>query len=160
MLAEIFWIDESLAIMPRPRGNEWLEDEILSLKNFGAGVIVSLLETHEIIELELDKEQLFCEQNDLIFLNFPIVDRQTPASFEATLAFTEKLKDLIDEKHKVAIHCRQGVGRSSLIAACVLVLREGLCENVFERISTARGCRVPDTPEQVDWVKLFAQRFL
>jgi hypothetical protein len=28
----------------------------------------------------------------------------------------------------------------------------------FEKIIKARGCAVPDTKEQVDWVKFFAQK--
>src|ERR1700759_4273589 len=100
--------------MPRPRGNEWLEDEIISLKNFGVGVIVSLLESGEITELELDKERIYCERNEIVFLNFPIIDRYVPASFEETLSLAGKLKDFIDKKKKVAVHCRQGIGRSSL----------------------------------------------
>ena len=51
MRAEIFGITDSLATMPRLRGNDWLEDEIISYKNYGVEVIVSLLETDEIIEL-------------------------------------------------------------------------------------------------------------
>ena len=159
MRAEIFGINDFLAIMPRPRGNEGLEDEIISLKSFGVKAIVSLLEPGEIIELELDMEPVFCERNEIIFLNFPIADRQVPASFEETLTLVKKLSDFIDAGKKVAIHCRQGVGRSSLIAACVLVFQGASSKNVFERIAKARSCQVPDTNEQIDWVALFANKF-
>lgn len=146
--------------MPRPRGNDWLEDEIISYKKFGVDVVVSLLEIDEIIELELKKERSFCEQHEIEFLNFPISDYQTPDSFEETLDFVTKLNGFILENKRVAIHCRQGIGRTSLIAACVLILQGVEVGKVFELISEKRNRKVPDTQKQIDWVKQFAQRIL
>lgn len=146
--------------MPRPRGNDWLEDEIVSYKNYGVDVVVSLLETDEIFELEIENEQFYCEANGVIFLNFPIGDRQTPQSFEETHRFIKKLNDFVEEGKKVAIHCRQGIGRASLIAACVLTLRGFSIKNAFGKIIEKRGCEVPDTKEQSDWVKNFAEKIM
>lgn len=160
MIAEIFWITDSLATMPRPRGNDWLEDEIKSYKNFGVDVIVSLLENDEIIELELEEERNFCQQNEIEFLSFPIRDYQIPEDFKETLNFTQKLNQLIIENKRIAIHCRQGIGRSSLIASCVLILQGIEFEKVFNLITEKRGRKVPDTQEQVDWVKKFSEEFL
>lgn len=92
MLAEIYPITESLAIMPRPRGNDWLEDEILSYKNSGVDVVVSLLEQSEIYELEIEREEFFCNESEIIFLSFSIADRQTPESFEDILKLVKKLQ--------------------------------------------------------------------
>ena len=150
MLAEIYWITDYLATMPRPRGNDWLEDEIISYKKSGVDIVVSLLEQDEIYELEIEK--------GIIFLNYPIGDRQTPKSFTETLEFVRKLQNFITQGKKVAIHCRQGIGRASLIAVSVLVLQGYLVENAFEKIIEFRGCQVPDTQEQIDWVKSFAQK--
>jgi hypothetical protein len=63
MLAEIYWITDSLAIMPRPRGNDWLEDEIISYRNYGVDIVVSLLESSEIYELEIEKEEFWCKES-------------------------------------------------------------------------------------------------
>ena len=61
MKADIYWIDQlaphRLAIMPRPRGGDWLEDEIRSLRLEGVDVLVSLLTETEARELELDSER-------------------------------------------------------------------------------------------------------
>jgi len=47
MKAEIYWISGvergRLAILPRPRCGDWLEDEIGSLRLAGIGCLVSLL---------------------------------------------------------------------------------------------------------------------
>lgn len=160
MRAEIFWINDSLAVMPRPRGNDWLEDEIISYKHFGVDVIVSLLVNHETIELELESEQIFCEKHKIEFFSFPIADRDTPLYFENTIEFVKMLNDFIFDGKRIAIHCRQGIGRASLIASCVLVLQNMSAEDAFRQIEISRTCKVPDTPEQIDWVKAFANKLL
>jgi protein-tyrosine phosphatase len=55
------------------------------------------------------------------------------------------------------VHCRQGIGRSSLVAACVLVISGESPQSAFEHIERARGRSVPDTAEQKEWVTSFAR---
>jgi protein-tyrosine phosphatase len=160
MRAEIFWITNSLATMPRPRGNDWLEDEIIFYKNYGIDIIVSLLENHEIIELELENERIYCEKHNITFFSFPIADRNTPLYFENTLSFVKSLNDFITNGKRIAIHCRQGIGRASLIASCVLVLQNMTVETAFQQIEMARMCKVPDTQEQIDWVTKFLNKLI
>jgi hypothetical protein len=53
----------------------------------------------------------------------------------------------------VVIHCRMGIGRSSIIAASVL-LRVGVkADNIIDNISKIRGLKVPDTDRQLQWLK-------
>jgi hypothetical protein len=47
----------SLAIMPRPRAGDWLEDEVSSWQRAGVRTVVSLLEVQEIAELGLGDER-------------------------------------------------------------------------------------------------------
>ncbi|MBS1794605.1 MAG: dual specificity protein phosphatase family protein [Acidobacteria bacterium] len=157
MLAEIYWITENLAIMPHPRGNDWLEDEIECYRNFGVGVVVSLLERAEAYELGILREDFWCGQKNVEFINFPIVDRQVPAYFEETVNFVKALQSKIEEGQKIAIHCRQGAGRPAMIAAAILVLQGLSTAEAFDKIAAARGCDVPDTEEQREWVESFAR---
>ncbi len=57
----------------------------------------------------------------------------------------------------MVIHCRQGIGRASLMAACVLLLHGAGADEAFKRIEEARGRPVPDTPEQRAWVARLAE---
>ncbi len=161
MRVTVHWIDgiESgrLGIMPRPRGGDWLEDEIHSLKMWGVGAVVSLLGQDEITELDIAEEKSLCEANGIAYLSFPIRDRSVPLSKQDALAFARKLVKLLQDGMSVVIHCRQGVGRSALVAACVLVLGGVSVDEVFEKIENARGCSVPDTEEQREWVRRFAE---
>lgn len=161
MRVRIHWIDGvtfgRVGIMPRPRGGDWLEDEVRSLCASGVDVVVSLLEREEITELDVVNEQAFCETNGIRFLSFPIKDRGVPPLNRETVDFIRMLAEILSEGKTVVIHCRQGVGRSALIAASVLVVK-GLDVNLaFERVAAARGCPVPDTQEQREWVDKFAR---
>lgn len=153
MQAEIYWIPGvRLAIMPRPRGGDWLEDEIDSLKQAGVNVLLSLLDEEEVEELDLAREEACCQASGIDFLSFPIVDRGVPESRRKTLALAEQLQERLKQGAGVAIHCRQGMGRSAVIAACILCQQGESWERAFQRIAEARGCAVPDTDEQRDWL--------
>lgn len=157
MKPEMYWIDEQLAILMRPRGGEWLTDEIRDWKHDGLNVIVSLLAANEVTELRLTKEATACQAAGLTFISYPIVDFGVPEHLLDTIKLAESLTALRAEGKKIGIHCRQGLGRSPLIAACVLV-REGLApETVWEGISAVRGTRVPETEEQRGWLNRFAE---
>jgi protein-tyrosine phosphatase len=162
MRAEIYWVENDLgvriAVMPRPRGGDWLEDEIRSLREAGADVLVSLLTTAEVTELNLAEEPDHCQSCGVEFLSFPILDREVPPLDHRTAQFIGRLASLLDEGQAVAIHCRAGIGRASLIAASVLTLRGVAANRALDQIALARKCSVPDTSEQRAWVAAFAER--
>ena len=157
MRTMVYWIEGPwsgrLAIVPRPRGGDWLEEEVRSWKEAGLDVVVSLLTQDENIELELNQEEFLCQAQDIQFYAYPIQDRVPPASRKATTELVQKLERVLESGKSVAVHCRQGIGRSSLIAALLLV-SEGI-DSAFAlaRISQERGRTVPDTIEQSNWIK-------
>jgi protein-tyrosine phosphatase len=164
MQAEIYWIAHipkgRLAVLPRPRGGYWLEDEVRSLRAAGVDVLVSLLTGEEVAELDLAAEATCCAAAGVDFVSFPFADCGVPTLEAETLALVRRLAILVSGGKGVAVHCRQGVGRSALVAACVLVSLGERPETAFERIARARGCPVPDTAEQRAWVLRFTDRHL
>jgi protein-tyrosine phosphatase len=164
MRSELYWIEGPwpgrLAIMPRPRGGDWLEEEIASWQHMGIDVVVSTLTKEEIAELDLAGEQEACIAGKIVFIAFPIEDRSTPPSRKATLELVHRLEQELALGKKIAIHCRQGVGRSALLAACVLTAKGVDPASAWERIAFVRGCTVPDTSEQREWVMRFARDML
>ena len=79
-----FWIKRDglrLAITPRPRGYDWLVDDIRLLKRAGVDVLVSALTPYETEDMGLLEERQCCQNYGLEFLSFPIEDRSVPASF-------------------------------------------------------------------------------
>ncbi len=142
--------------MPRPRGGDWLDGDIQSLAKAGVNVVVSLLTADEVAEFELQDEERPCGESGLRFIFFPIPDRGVPFSTaEAGCTIDLILGELWAWK-AVAIHCRMGIGRSALIAACLLKSQGIGVDEAFAIISRARGFLVPDTEEQREWVKGFA----
>ena len=160
MNTEYYWIEGPwkgrLAIVPRPRGGDWLEDEIDSWHEAGLDTIVSLLTPPEIEEFDLDLEEELSRAQDIEFISFPIPDREVPTSREASIALAHKLEAALASGKGVGLHCRQGIGRSSVLAACVLIASGENPAEAFERIGKARGRPVPDTVEQKEWVKTLA----
>lgn len=156
-----YWIETDscrLAILPRPRGWDWLPDDIAAARRDGVEVIVSALTEAENQELGLTEEARYCKESAIEFLSFPIEDRSLPDSESGLDAFIDSMNEWVKRGKSIAIHCRAGIGRSSMLSACLLV-RQGLSsESAFQKTQAARGCVVPDTPEQRDWVESFASR--
>lgn len=69
----------------------------------------------------------------------------------------DSLAALRAEGKKIGLHCRQGLGRSPLIAACLLVRGGVAPEMAWEIIGAARGTTVPETSEQREWLNRFAE---
>ena len=157
MKADVLWIVEKrLAILPRPRGGEWLEDEIKSYAQQGVQVLLTLLEPAEELELGLFDEVVFAERHGLDFLRYPIPDRGVPRSPEL---FAAVIRDLADGDKAVGIHCRAGIGRSGLAAAAFMVRLGHLPESAFAEVGKSRGVAVPDTAEQRAWLTGHAALF-
>jgi len=159
MSADIYWIADvpcgRLAILGRPRAGEWLHDEITDWATNGLTDIVSLLEDHEIRELELTREAELVRHAGLDFERFPIPDRGVPISLESANELWRRLVAKLRDERSLGIHCRASIGRAGLVAVGTL-LRLGVPENVaWQRASTARGRQVPDTDEQRLWVSAY-----
>lgn len=148
-----------LAIAPRPRGHDWLTDDLSLLRRAGVDVLVSALTFEESKELGLLEEERCCSEGDLGFVSFPIEDRSVPVSCDEFVRLLESVTGYLQKGKAVAVHCRAGIGRSSIIVASTLI-RSGLSvESAFRVIADARGCAVPDTPEQRRWVKCHSSQF-
>ncbi len=161
MRTELFWIEGPwhgrLVIMPRPRGGDWLEEEIQAWHRSGVDVVVSLLTPDEHAELNLVDEGNLCRANGIEFLSFPIIDRTVPSSMESFSDLMTALAGQLANGKNIAVHCRQGIGRAGLVAICLLILSGIEQEAAIARVGSARGCSVPETPEQRRWIADFAK---
>jgi protein-tyrosine phosphatase len=158
---DIYWIEGpwrgKLAILARPRGDDWLEDEVEGWKRAGLDVVVSLLTSGEASELGLTREAEIVNGAGITYINFPIADYNVPASKLPVQQLAAELNDQLSHGASIGVHCRQGIGRSSLVAACVLVTSGESPQTAFQHIERARGRSVPDTAEQKEWVISFAR---
>jgi len=158
---DVYWMEGpwrgKLAILARPRGDDWLTDEVEGWKTAGVDVVVSMLTPSEESELGLASEAEIVKRAGLTYINFPIADYSVPASKIPMQQLAAELNDQLSRGARIGVHCRQGIGRSSLVAACVLVTAGESPQSAFENIERARGRSVPDTAEQKEWVISFAR---
>jgi protein-tyrosine phosphatase len=159
MRAQVYWIDGPwpgrLAIVARPRGGDWLDDEARAWKTAGLDVVVSLLMPDETTEFDLLNEAGACEAQGIRFFSFGIPDRGVPDSRRDATELIKRICELLAAGRNAAVHCRQGIGRSGLMAGCLLVLGGFTPVDASARISRVRGCEVPETPEQKKWIADF-----
>ncbi len=160
MTTRAYWIEGPwsgrLAIVPRPRGGDWLDDEVSGWRESGIDVVVSFLTPAEEAEFAVENEGEVSEAHGIRFVSFPIPDQEVPVSKQAASVLLHDLAQALVEGKTVAVHCRQSVGRSAMIAAALLVAAGEEPRVAFEKIGKARGCKVPETAEQERWVANFA----
>lgn len=152
----IFWIDgrpaPGMAIVTRPRGSDWLEDEMLYLKRGGIETLVSLLERFEAEWLGLKDERAEAEKAGLAFLNFPIPDTCVPANSSEFRTFVGRLASRLRDGERIGVHCRGSIGRATVTAACTLIHLGWKPVDALAAVEATRGCPVPDTEEQRTWI--------
>jgi protein-tyrosine phosphatase len=159
---DIFWIKSdspaALAIVLRPQGGRWLEMDLRRMKQEGIETLVSLLEEDEAAYLGLAEEGAVAARNGIQFLSHPIPDANTPQRAASFRAFVAELADRLRGGEHIGIHCRGSIGRSSVTAACALIELGWKPEAALATVEAARGCPVPDTPEQKRWILRYKPR--
>ena len=160
MRSDIYWLEGTwpgkIAVAPRPRGDDWTADDVANWKQAGVDVVLSLLTAEENRSLGLLNEATEAKKIGIQFLSFPIPDLQVPSSKAKLNETIEKLNTELAKNKNVLIHCRQGIGRSGLVAACLLISKGLSPGAAVDQVSAARGLRVPETPEQREWVDRFS----
>ena len=161
MRADIYWVggpwSGKLALAARPRGEDWLAEEINGWKRDGIRAVLSLLTSEEERELGLQREQKETKALGLEFWSFPIADRQVPNSEISFRALLNEVDAALSAGTNVLVHCRQGIGRTGMVAIGLL-MNDGLSLTAaIDSVSTARGIAVPETIEQREWLDRYAR---
>ena len=163
MSTELHWVDGPwpgrLALAARPRGGEWLHDELANWQRAGVNTVLSLLQPEEEADLDLTHEEREATERGMVFRSFPIHDRQVPDSETKLAKLLEKVDHDLASGGNVVLHCRQGIGRTGLVAACLLITKGLETKVALTRLSSARGAPVPETAEQRRWIDHYANTF-
>jgi protein-tyrosine phosphatase len=155
-LNDIFWVNgpssPHLAIVLRPRGDDWLEDELQRMKAGGIQTVVSMLEPFEAELLGLRDEESTAQRVGLEFLSYPVPDTHVPTDVRNFRKFVADLADRLVAGEAVGVHCRGCIGRATIASACTLIHLGWSPRNALAAVREARGVDVPDTPEQEGWI--------
>lgn len=152
-----YWITAQLAIVPKPQGDDQLEDEMRALREAGINVVVSMLEPGEAEDLGLRDEQSAATHAGITFIQFPVPDGNVPADLEAFIELLTRLEDQMATGNRVGVHCRACIGRSAVLAASLLIRSGVPSVQAWLQVATARGLPVPGTPAQLIWVSRFVE---
>jgi protein-tyrosine phosphatase len=144
--------------MPQPGGDDWLAEDLRSLKEQGVTLIVSLQEEDEAEYGGLKDEPRLCGEMGLRFRRFPIQDHSIPPLDQTTFDFIEELVREVKAGESVAVHCMAGIGRSGLICISVLIALGMESVAAMNAASDARGLALPETDEQCLWLRDYAVR--
>ncbi|HXP22030.1 MAG TPA: hypothetical protein VN840_20475 [Streptosporangiaceae bacterium] len=136
-----------LSTMARPLGGDQLAGQMRDLAAAGVGILVSMLSDAEMAELGLTEESSCATAAGIAFRRLPTPDFDVPDR-SAALALAADLASRLRDGAGVAVHCRGGIGRSSVLAAAILILEGVGSADAMDRISAARGMAVPETAAQ------------
>ena len=159
MATPAYWIPITppgrLAMAPRPRGGDWLADELADWRDRGIDRLVSLRDADEVREFALGDEESLAESLRMRFWSLPIPDRGTPRSREAYTKLIRQMSDELESGRGVLVHCRQGIGRAGMLAISLLMTGGMSSEAAAARVSQARGTVVPETAIQRQFLDSF-----
>jgi protein-tyrosine phosphatase len=142
--------------MAHPAGGRDLLGDLKTLRSAGVDVLVSLQTADEQAEIGLTGEADAAAQAGLEFRHLPIPDMGVPDLATVAPAIAAIAADVTGGRH-VVIHCWAGIGRSSTIAAAVLIGLGATPTDACAIVSAARGMRVPETQAQRNWLDEWAR---
>lgn len=141
----------TLSLSPAPRGGDGLAADVRAWAGAGVSDVVCLLGDAELRRLDLAAEPRTLAHNGIAVHRLPVPDFGVPDA-AAAAALVDAVAQRLRAGAHVVVHCRGGVGRSSTVAALVLV-REGLApDDAWRVLAAARGRRVPETAAQERFV--------
>ena len=111
---------ESL-LQPGVTHNRSVEADMQELARQGATVVAPLIEDFEFEMLGMAGYHDFAGQSGISVSACPIVDGQVPSDRARFGELIDELTDALLDGQNVVVHCRGGLGRAGLTAACLLV---------------------------------------
>lgn len=100
-----------------------IENDLQCISNWGAKAIVTVLDIHEIAALGVAALPARIVARDIIWLHLPMSNNLLPeAKFEEKWCLVrDKLLHFLQQGERILIHCKEGVGRSALVAVRLLI---------------------------------------
>ncbi len=131
-----------------------LDIDVAMIRDWGAEVVVSLIETHEFELLEVLDLPSVVEEQGMRWVHLPIVDLSVPNQRFETRWVTggADLRAVVRRGGRVLVHCRGGRGRAGMIAARLLVELGTDPDTAIRAVRHVRPDAI-ETPAQADHVR-------
>ncbi|MBT9498265.1 MAG: cyclin-dependent kinase inhibitor 3 family protein [Zoogloea sp.] len=138
-----------------------LAEDIAKVKAWGASIVVSLIESHEFSELQVNALPTDVEQLGMAWRHLPIRDRYPPGyRFDALWdEVGAELVAALQRGGQIFIHCKGGLGRTGTIAACLLIESGIPPAEAIKQVRTARRMTI-ETSLQEWYVHSYTPRLV
>ncbi len=98
----------------------------------------SLLKKGVKADISLEKEKLDSPFGVDYFLWLPVIDHKAPTQKQLMVG-AKAIKDLVDSKIKVYVHCKRGHGRSPTLVAAYFILKGMKANDAIKKIRQKRN---------------------
>lgn len=157
---KVYWIGLDtpgrLGVSRKPDGGDALDAQIARLHHGMVDQVISLLQPDEAAAMGLAEEAAACERHGVGFYNFPILDHGVPDNLDHYRRVADALNGRLRAGQAVVVHCRAGLGRAPSLAISALVSGGMNVDEAVLRVGRARGRPVPETDEQLAFLRAFA----
>jgi ADP-ribosyl-[dinitrogen reductase] hydrolase len=121
----------------------WDRDLAIDLdvvKHWGAVMVISLIEDHEIADLGVSRLGAEVTARGMKWFHLPIVDISIPDDrFETRwIAARSNILDSLRSGERIVVHCKGGLGRAGMVSALIMV---GLGVSPASAVSIVRAAR-------------------
>jgi len=120
-------------------------------------ILVSLIESHELAELQIPNLVEVMNGLGIDVIRHPIRDGSIPEDLEAFTAVVERIAGALEAGSTVVVHCKGGLGRAGTTAACAAVALSGgtiAGRDAIELVRTYREGAV-ETLSQEEFIEAF-----
>jgi len=136
--------------------NRDLEADLRAIRAWGAGHLVTLLESHEFVELGVLRLAERAEATGLSWYGLPVKDGSAPDSrfLEPWKWLGPQFVQALRKGERIVVHCKGGLGRAGT-AACLLLLDSATVTGADEAIARVRAVRpgAIETLEQENFLR-------
>ncbi|MEL6374307.1 MAG: protein-tyrosine phosphatase family protein [Pseudomonadota bacterium] len=146
-----------LSVMPAPRSPA-LDGWARALAQVGVTDVACLLDTADRNAFGLGREPEHLAAHGVRFHAYGIDDFGLPTDDATFASLIRALAQRLHAGGHVAVHCLAGIGRSGMTAGCTMKTVGFTADEAIARLSRARGCPVPDTAAQADYIRDFTPR--
>jgi len=132
------------------RSDSRLEADLRAIASWGASVIVTLMEEVELEILQVGHLPEAVVENGMQWIHLPIRNRMLPGiEFEDVWSEVgDELRSILARGGKILIHCQEGVGRTGIIAARLLIEMGVDTDEAMKLVRKARAGALETWPHE------------
>jgi len=132
------------------RSDSRLEADIRAIASWGASVIVTLMEEVELEILQVTSLPKAVADNGMQWIHLPIRNKMLPGmDFEEIWSDVGgEIRSILTRGGKILIHCQEGVGRTGIIAARLLIEMGVDADDAMKLVRKARAGALETWPHE------------